>query len=79
MMSTPLETFFSTCRMGGMDKQTLINAMGGVMNVAKLVGISNKAVYQWPDILPPRIYDRVIGAAWRQNRIDEIPLPTHNP
>jgi hypothetical protein len=56
-----------------MDKQKLINSLGGVRNLADLVGISNKAVYQWPDILPPRLMDRVIGAAYRQNRIDEIP------
>jgi hypothetical protein len=56
-----------------MNKHELIQNFGSVQEVATLIGVSVKAVYKWPDELPPRIADRVIGAAWRQNKVRKLP------
>jgi hypothetical protein len=56
-----------------MDRDELINAFGGAKELAKLMGISFQAVYKWPERLPLRIMDRVIGAAWRHNRVKDLP------
>ena len=56
-----------------MNKYELIQNLGSAQAVADLLGISDKAVYKWPEQLPQRISDRVIGAAWRKNLIRKLP------
>jgi hypothetical protein len=56
-----------------MNKHELISNFGSVKAVADLVGVTVKAVYKWPEDLPPRIADRIIGAAWRQNKTRNLP------
>jgi len=41
--------------------------------LARAVGVGTAAVSRWPDILPPRIGDRVIAACVRKG-IDPTPL-----
>lgn len=49
-----------------MNKQKAIKLLGGsIAEAAKNIGISYQAVSKWPDVLPPRISDRVIAALAR--------------
>lgn len=52
-----------------MNKQQAIQFLGGsVSQAAKQIGVSYHAVYKWPDVLSPRIADRVAAAVARQAR-----------
>jgi len=49
-----------------MKKCDAISLLGGtVTDAAKAIGINRQAVTQWPDVLPPRIVDRVLAAVAR--------------
>jgi len=49
-----------------MEKQKAIELLGGtVAAAAQAVGVTYQAVDKWPDLLPPRIADRVQAALWR--------------
>ena len=49
-----------------MLKADAIQLLGGsVARAAEAVGVSYQAVNKWPDVLPPRIEDRVYAARWR--------------
>lgn len=53
-----------------MDKAQAIQMLGGTIeSSAKAIGISYQAVSKWPDILPPRIADRVIAAYARKHQL----------
>jgi hypothetical protein len=53
--------------MTGMNKKKAIDMLGGsVTKAAKAIGILPQAVSMWPDILTPRISDRVHAAHARQ-------------
>ena len=39
---------------------------------AALIGVSPSAVSQWPDVLPPRIEDRVLAALARKHLSPEL-------
>jgi hypothetical protein len=58
--------------MRGMDKNTIIEIFGGIPSLARELGISQQAVYQWPDRLSERQEDRIIRLAWRTNRLRDI-------
>lgn len=50
----------------GMLKADALQLLGGsVARAAEAVGVSYQAVNKWPDVLPPRIEDRVYAALWR--------------
>ena len=50
-----------------MLKTKAIELLGGnITAAAKAIGITYQAVDKWPDILPPRIEDRVIAAVARK-------------
>lgn len=52
-----------------MEKQIAIEKLGGSnVSAALAIGITRQAVGQWPDILPPRLVDRVEAAAARMAR-----------
>lgn len=52
-----------------MDKTEAIRLLGGTAAAAaKAIGISPAAVSLWPDVLPPRIADRVQAALYRQQQ-----------
>lgn len=36
-----------------MQKQTVLDYFGGVMNTARVLGISHTAVSRWPEQIPP--------------------------
>jgi len=55
-----------------MDKNTVIEIFGGIPALARLLGISQQAIYQWPDRLTERQEDRIIALAWRTNRLSDI-------
>lgn len=49
-----------------MNKQEAITLLGGsISRAAEMIGISYQAVSKWPEILPPRIEDRVVAALSR--------------
>lgn len=50
-----------------MTKIEAIQLFGTGSDLAKAIGISPQAIYKWPDILTPKIEDRVIAAIVRQN------------
>lgn len=50
-----------------MKKQQAIEAFGSVAALATALGISPQAIYKWPDVLPQRTADEVVGAAIRVN------------
>lgn len=55
-----------------MQKSEAIALLGGsVAEAAKAIQIKSSAVSQWPDVLPPRLQDRVIAACVRRS----IPIP----
>lgn len=54
-----------------MRKDQAVALFGGVAATADAVGISYQAVGLWPEVLPPRIADRVIAALVRAGR--EVP------
>jgi len=50
-----------------MNKSKAIEMLGGtVAEAAKTLGVSYQAVDKWPDELPQRIADRVLGAHVRK-------------
>lgn len=56
-----------------MNKQEAIALLGGsISKAAEVIGISYQAVSKWPEILPPRIEDRVIAALSRLSTQEEI-------
>lgn len=58
-----------------MQKATAIEQLGGsVAAAAKAIGVSYQAVNQWPELLPPRIVDRVQAALWRMQARPVDPL-----
>jgi hypothetical protein len=62
-----------------MDKQEAIQLLGGTpAAAAKEVGVTTAAISLWPDVLPPRISDRVQAALWRrsQRAAEDAPSPT---
>jgi hypothetical protein len=51
----------------GMLKEEAIQLLGGKVSlVADVIGVSYQAVEKWPDVLPPRIADRVQAALYRR-------------
>ncbi len=51
-----------------MEKTQAIQMLGGTIeSSAKAIGISYQAVSKWPEVLPPRISDRVIAAYARKH------------
>ena len=52
-----------------MKKQVALEYFGGsVCQLAEALNVSPQAVYDWPDILPRRLVDRVIAACVRTGR-----------
>lgn len=50
-----------------MDKAKAIELLGGtVTEAAAAIGITPSAVTQWPEVLPPRLVDRVHAAIARR-------------
>lgn len=49
-----------------MQKTDAIKLLGGtVTQAADAIGINTQAISQWPDVLPPRLVDRVIAGCVR--------------
>lgn len=52
-----------------MLKSKAIELLGGtIASAAEAIGISYQAVDKWPDVLPPRVADRVIAAIVKAGR-----------
>ena len=52
-----------------MKKSTVIALMGGsVSDLARAIDTTPSAIYQWPEVLPRRLVDRVIAAFVRLGR-----------
>jgi hypothetical protein len=55
-----------------MNKSKAIEILGGsVSAAAEVMGVSYQAVDKWPDELPPRIAERVLGVV-AKNRYPEL-------
>jgi len=72
-MSSPLYTTIFVVTIAAMSKTELLAAFGGTRPVATLLGITIQAVHQWPEKLPRHKVDQIIGAAYRQNRLQDLP------
>ena len=48
-----------------MNKRQAIAFFGNARKTARAVGVSDAAVSRWPDVLSPKISDRVIAAMVR--------------
>lgn len=55
-----------------MLKSDVVRIFGSISAIARAVDITPEAVVQWPDILPKRLQDRVIAAAVRENKLDDV-------
>ncbi|MBV7418459.1 Cro/Cl family transcriptional regulator [Comamonas sp. CMM03] len=56
-----------------MKKSDCIEILGGTPGLAAAaIGVSPQAVSDWPDVLPPRISDRVL-AAWARKHVQSLP------
>lgn len=56
-----------------MLKVTAIRLLGGTPDAAaQAIGITYQAVAKWPDLLPPRIADRVVAAIARRHLPPEL-------
>ena len=52
--------------MRGMKKVRALELLGGsVASAARSLGTSYQAISKWPEMLPGRISDRVVGACYR--------------
>lgn len=51
--------------MSRVTKSDVLSIFGSVKATAEAVGVTSSAVSQWPDPLPRRIEDRVLGAMGR--------------
>ena len=57
-----------------MNKADAIRLLGGtVAEAARRIGVTGSAISQWPEVLPPRLVDRVVAAIARTQ------LPTSAP
>ncbi|MCG7985034.1 MAG: Cro/CI family transcriptional regulator [Candidatus Thiodiazotropha lotti] len=52
-----------------MTKQEAITLFNGVPGLAKAIGTTRQAIYQWPDDLDQAKTDRVNGAAFRLGKL----------
>jgi len=52
-----------------MLKSDAIRLFGGAQQVANALGLNRSRISQWPEKLPTRDADRVLGAALRLGRI----------
>ena len=48
-----------------MDKREAVEIFGNQTRLGEAVGLTRSAISQWPDVLPQRYADMVIGAALR--------------
>jgi hypothetical protein len=56
-----------------MLKTRAIELLGGtVSEAAKQIGVTYQAVVKWPDVLPPRIADRVLAALARKHLPEKL-------
>ena len=54
-------------------KSRAIAALGGsVAEAARRIGVTYQAVEKWPELLPPRIADRVVAALAREHLPPEL-------
>lgn len=61
-----------------MRKAEAIDLLGGTVKAAaEALGITSSGVSQWPDELPPRIADRVLGAWLRAKFPYMVPVGSH--
>lgn len=62
-----------------MEKTKAIELLGGsVAEAAKKLGVSYQAVSKWPDVLPQRVADRVLGVYARMKFPELAEAPAAN-
>lgn len=56
-----------------MEKNKATELLGGTVSAAaEAIGISPQAYSQWPEVLPPRLADRVVAAIARRHLPPEL-------
>jgi len=55
-----------------MKRQHAFDTFGGPVELARLLGLRRQSVYAWPDELPQRVIDRLIGLAFRRGLILDL-------
>ena len=55
-----------------MRKKTALEIFGGPESLATELGITRQAVRQWPDELPDKLRDRLLGFALRKGKLIEL-------
>lgn len=71
MVARAPELWFNA-RMAPLTKERAIELLGGSVSAAAAeIGVSYQAINKWPDVLPPRIADRVVAAIARK-RLPEL-------
>lgn len=56
-----------------MDKSKAIELLGGTPTAAaEAIGVTASAISQWPQVLPPRLADRVLAAIARKHLAPEL-------
>jgi hypothetical protein len=55
-----------------MKKQHVLDVFGGTSNTATVMGLTRQAVSAWPEDLPPRTVDQLIGVAFRAGKMMEL-------
>ena len=55
-----------------MNKQHALDVFGGSTELARELGIQRQAVSAWPDPLPQKTVDRLIGLAFRRGKILDL-------
>jgi hypothetical protein len=55
-----------------MRKKTALDIFGGSEALAAELGITRQAVRQWPDELPDKHRDRLLGLALRKGKLIEL-------
>jgi hypothetical protein len=59
-------------KLSGMDKKHALDVFGGSTELARELGIQRQAVSAWPDPLPQKTVDRLIGLAFRRGKILQL-------
>jgi hypothetical protein len=55
-----------------MDRKHAFDVFGGPVELAHLMGLRRQTVYAWPEKLPPKTVDRLIGLAFRHGKVLEL-------
>ena len=62
-----------------MKKKHAFDVFGGPVELARMLGLRRQSVYAWPEDLPQKTEDRLIGLALRKGLLRELLSPPDAP